>query len=99
MIEIVWEFQVCPENEAQFELHYGPEGTWGRLFRKCDAFQSTTLLKDTETNGRYLTVDRWQDLASYEDFRSRYAAEYQRIDEQMERLTQSEKRMGVFESV
>lgn len=99
MIEIIWEFQVSPENEAQFERHYSPEGTWGKLFRTADAFQSTTLLRDSETRGRYLTVDRWQDLESYEAFRLECAKEYQRIDEQMEHLTQSEKRVGIFEAV
>src|SRR3954471_10149459 len=99
MIEIVWEFQVSPENEVGFERHYSPEGTWGKLFRTANAFQSTTLLRDSEIRGRYLTVDRWYDLASYEAFREEFAEQYERIDKRMEHLTQSEKRIGIFESV
>ena len=99
MVEIVWEFQVSAGREQEFEKHYGPEGTWVQFFRKDRAYQGTKLLRDSETAGRYLTVDRWNDLAAYEGFRAEHAGEYKRIDEQMEALTQNEARVGVFEVV
>ncbi|HVZ15625.1 MAG TPA: antibiotic biosynthesis monooxygenase, partial [Terriglobales bacterium] len=71
MIEIVWEFEVAPGCERDFEKHYGPEGTWVDLFRRDPAFQGTSLLRDRETLARYITIDRWNDRRSYEAFRVR----------------------------
>jgi hypothetical protein len=99
MIEIVWEFEVGPSCGKEFEKHYGPEGTWVELFRRDTAFQGTTLLRDREKRTRYVTIDRWNDLQSYEAFRARYAKEYQEIDGEMEALTVGERRVGIFDSV
>jgi heme-degrading monooxygenase HmoA len=98
MIHIIWEFHVAPGHRKEFEKHYGTEGTWAQLFRLSSAYSGTELLHDEEDPGRYLTVDRWDDQPSFEKFRVDYAAEYQRIDQSMERLTDSEKRLGVFET-
>jgi len=99
MTEIVWEFEVAAEQVAEFEKHYGPEGTWVELFRRDRAFRGTSLLCDREKPTRYLTIDRWQDLEAYEAFRVQFAREYQEIDRRMERLTTGERRLGVFESI
>ena len=99
MTEIVWEFEVAAGQAAEFEKHYGPKGTWVELFRRDRAFRGTSLLRDREKPARYLTIDRWEDLESYESFRVQYAKEYEQIDLQMERLTSAEKRLGVFESL
>ena len=36
----VWEFQVRPGRESEFESHYGPDGTWARLFRSAEGYLS-----------------------------------------------------------
>lgn len=92
----VWEFAVPREHEAEFERHYGPAGTWVQLFSRAPGYLGTLLLKDRETPGRYLTVDRWESEAAYRAFRSRYASEYQALDLQCENLTSSEKSLGKF---
>jgi quinol monooxygenase YgiN len=99
MIEVMWEFEVSAGCEHEFEKHYGPDGTWVELFRRDKAFHRTTLLRDRERPRRYITIDRWEDLPSYETFRVQYAKTYDEIDRQMERLTATEKRLGVFDRV
>ena len=99
MTEIVWEFEVARDRVEDFEKHYSPDGTWVELFRRDPAYRGTTLLRDREHPTRYVTIDRWIDLESYEAFRVEYAKDYERIDVQMERLTVAEKRIGVFESL
>lgn len=99
MIYIIWEFHVDAGRQPEFEKHYGPEGTWVRLFRRDDKFRGTSLLRDRDTPGRYFTIDCWQDLESYEAFRGRFATEYESIDREMEKLTSGESRVGVFESL
>lgn len=99
MVEILWEFRVISGKEREFERHYGPEGTWVQLFRKSHAYLGTDLLRDQETEGRYLTIDRWSDTKAYDVFREEFAVEYKRIDAQTESLTQSETKLGIFEAV
>lgn len=99
MIEILWEFHVIPGKESEFERHYGPQGTWVQLFRKAPEFVRTDLLRDPEVHGRYLTIDCWTDLRAYDAFKHNFATEYHAIDAQMEALTQSETKVGVFETV
>jgi len=99
MITIVWQFEVAPGAEAEFEKHYGPEGTWVQLFRRDAAFRRTLLFRDRERPNRYVTVDRWDNLSSYDTFRTQFAEEYRQIDAQMEALTVSEVKLGVFDQV
>ena len=96
MISVIWQFEVATGAEADFEKHYGPDGTWVQLFRRDPSFRGTLLLRDRPN--RYLTVDRWDDYESYEAFRAKYAKEYQRIDQEMEQLTTNEQRIGIFEN-
>jgi quinol monooxygenase YgiN len=98
MIQIVWEFRVTADKRAQFERHYGPSGTWAQFFRD-PAYRGTQLLRDIEDPRRYLTIDSWNDQASYDSFREQHREEYAALDREMESLTHEEKMLGVFESV
>ncbi|HEX4954067.1 MAG TPA: AAA family ATPase [Thermoanaerobaculia bacterium] len=92
----VWEFEVPPAHSAEFERHYGPAGTWARLFHQAAGYLGTLLLRDLTTPGRYLTVDRWRSEAAYRAFRQRFAQEYEDLDRRCEHLTTSERQLGSF---
>ena len=93
----MWEFDARLESWREFERAYGPTGTWARLFRKGDGYVATELLRDRETSGRYVTIDRWDSRAAFEAFRERFAAEYERLDQACEALTTRETLIGRFE--
>ena len=97
MIHIIWEFRVRPGSEAEFEEHYSAQGTWAQFFRQDPAYHGTQLLRDAEDPRRYVTIDAWDDESSYGAFRATYREQYNAIDQQMESLTESEKRIGVFQ--
>lgn len=99
MFVSIWEFKVRAGSEAEFEHHYGPEGTWVQLFRRSDQFRGTWLLHDRHDPQRYLTLDHWTDEAAYKAFRSEFSDEYASIDEQTESLTESETPLGRFDAV
>ena len=99
MIYVVWEFTVSPELIVAFEEAYRPDGIWAELFRRDSAYRETILLRDFAQAGRYLTIDVWENRESYSGFKERFAAEYRRIDEQCERLTSSERLIGMFTAV
>ena len=99
MIHIVWEFEIVAGSEAEFEKHYGPDGTWVRLFRRARAFRGTRLLRDRENPNRYITIDQWDDLSSYDAFCEQFAEEYHNLDLRMEKLTAKEMKLGIFENL
>ncbi len=92
----VWEFQVSPDFQSEFEQHYRPGGTWARLFAGSAGYIETILLKDRTTAGRYLTLDRWRDEQAFQAFRSSFSRQYEQLDRECERLTTGERLIGMF---
>jgi heme-degrading monooxygenase HmoA len=95
----LWSFLVRPGAEAEFERHYGPDGTWVALFRRASGYLDTRLLKDRDVPGRYVTVDRWESEAAYRAFRVRFAEEHDAIDRECEALTVEETPLGAFQGM
>jgi quinol monooxygenase YgiN len=95
----LWEFQVRPGCEAQFERAYGPNGDWVTLFQSDENYVRTDLMRDDSNPFRYVTVDYWRSRAAYEAFRERHSQEYQRIDKGCEQMTDSETALGTFQRV
>ncbi|HVP42444.1 MAG TPA: antibiotic biosynthesis monooxygenase family protein [Terriglobales bacterium] len=93
---VIWEFQVRPGAEVEFERVYGRDGDWARLFRQAEGFIRTELLRDHEVRGRYLVLDHWGSAAQYDAFRAAHAAEYAALDQRCEALTLREARIGSF---
>lgn len=95
----LWEFQVAPDKVAAFEQAYGPAGDWVRLFRRAPGYARSELHRDLLNPQRFVTVDYWESRAAWEDFRSRFAAEFAALDARCETLTLRETELGRFEPV
>ena len=93
----VWECQIRPGREAEFESNYGHGGTWARLFRSAEGYGGTVLRRDPAHHGRYVTIDHWASERAYEQFRSARAADYAELDAACEALTVSERSLGRFD--
>jgi heme-degrading monooxygenase HmoA len=92
-------FQYDVRDEAEFERAYGPEGEWAAFFRGGRGYVGTELLKDVETPGRYLVVDRWDSPEAYNAFVAAHRDEYvRRVDETALHYLR-ELRLGTFENV
>jgi heme-degrading monooxygenase HmoA len=96
MYTCLWEFVVGPGARAEFERHYGAEGTWVRLFRRSPGFVETRLLIDRSNAGRYVTIDRWKSEEDYRAFRESFSAEYTKLDAECGALTRAETSLGAF---
>lgn len=60
----IWHFDVADGKERECEAVYGQDGAWVRLFKSDEAYLGTTLLKDFQIPGRYITIDRWENRDS-----------------------------------
>ena len=97
MIALLFTYDVADPEE--FERVYGPEGEWARFFRDGRGYVGTELLRDVETPGRYLVVDRWETRDAYNDFVAANREEYMRRVDETACLYRQELRLGTFENV
>ena len=97
MLVLVFSYEA--RDPAEFEHVYGPEGEWAQFFRQGDGYVGTELLRDVETAGRYLVVDRWESADAYNAFAEANRAEYvARVDDTRVYYDQ-ELRLGTFENL
>jgi heme-degrading monooxygenase HmoA len=99
MLQIVWEFRINTRKRKQFEANYSANGSWAKLFRKGSGFIETILIRDREMPDRYLTIDIWKDLASFNRFKKRFKEQYQSLDQECEDFTIKEECLGQFVGV
>ena len=98
MYVIVWLFDVKQGSEGAFERAYGADGDWARFFAAAgDGFIATELVKDSERERRYATIDRWQSRHDYDAFTAANAEAYSDTDARFEALTVREERVGAFD--
>ena len=97
MIALIFSYEV--RDDAEFERVYGPEGEWAQFFRQGRGYVGTELLRDVETPGRYVVIDRWESAEAYNDFVAANREEYMRRVDETRFLYDSELRFGTFESV
>jgi len=97
MYVMVWQFDVLPGREAEFEQIYGPDGDWAKFFRQFNGFEGTELLRDLHHRGRYLTLDRWQSHDAWEVVQQKSPDRYRELDLRCDALTRHETRIGVFD--
>jgi len=95
----MWEFHVKPEFVEEFERAYGSSGSWAVFFRQSPEYLGTELFRDVDRPGRYLTIDRWTSQEALLRFKREHAVEYAALDQQCERLTDTERFLGEFESL
>ncbi len=98
MIQIAWVIEAQPDRLLEFQKAYGVNGDWVQLFRRAEGYIETALMRDTENANRFLIIDRWRDLSSFDSFKRRYQAAYNELDHQCEEITLLETKVGTFDS-
>jgi heme-degrading monooxygenase HmoA len=93
---LLWEFLVKLPHEDDFVRTYRADGDWAALFRRAPGYLGSELCRDVEKPGRYVTVDRWESARAFEDFRARWAAQYEALDAKCAGWTERETPLGRF---
>ncbi len=97
MIALVFSYEVRERKE--FERAFGPDGDWATFFRTGRGYIGTELLRDVETPGRYLVIDRWETAEAYNAFAAEHREEYMRRVDDTRFHYEQELRFGTFETV
>ncbi|HSJ29656.1 MAG TPA: hypothetical protein VLB67_15740 [Acidimicrobiia bacterium] len=93
MYLIAWRYAVPVQHESEFRRAYGPAGEWGEFFRSSPHYRGTQLVVLDEPGG-YMTIDSWDDAASYHRFLDENRERYVELDQRFEQLTTSETLLG-----
>ena len=93
---IIWEYQVKPDKQAEFERIYSPKGAWAELFNEGAGYLGTELIHSTEHPTHYLTIDRWDSVEAYESFLSQRKDAYEKLDARCETFTEHENCVGRY---
>lgn len=97
MHAVVWRYRVRSGCEHAFAALYGSDGDWARLFRASPDYLGTTLYRDVDCEGAYLTIDRWRTRVVYEAFVQAHRDDYAALDARGDALTMEEKRLGALD--
>jgi heme-degrading monooxygenase HmoA len=97
VIALVFSYDVREPEE--FERVYGPSGDWSQFFAGARGYIGTELLRDVETPGRYLVIDRWESADAYNAFATEHREDYMRRVDDTRFYYEQELRFGTFENV
>jgi heme-degrading monooxygenase HmoA len=96
MIAIVWQFEVKPGREEQFEEFYGVNGEWTSVNRHSRSYLGTSFLRDQTRSSRYLVLEYWSEMVVYEEHKAYRSEDRQALDARRRDLVESVEPLGVF---
>ena len=96
MVAVVWQFEVRPGAEKEFERFYGADGDWTKLSRRSRSFLGSSFLRDIAVDTRYLLVEYWGEMVVYEKHLSDVGGEMKSLEAQRERFVNRMETVGVF---
>ena len=86
----VWQYDVRPGHEAEFERLYGASGAWAQLFARSSDYLGTELFRAVQRPRRYVTVDRFSSEEAWHGFLSEHRTAYTELDSHCAELTDAE---------
>ena len=66
MIAVVFQFEVKPGQEDEFERLHGADGEWTSLSRQSRSFIGSSFLREFAAPPRYLLIEYWSEMVVYE---------------------------------
>ena len=91
-----WEYEVRPDKLPEFLAAYGPKGSWVELFQGSPGYIQTELHRDRGNPNRYLTLDYWESVEAWDDFRRSHSREFEALDGRCEAFVLRESEIGRF---
>ena len=86
MIALVWQFEVKPGKQGEFEAFYGADGAWTTLSRKSRSYLGSSFLRDLADTRRYLVAEYWSEMVVYEKHHSTFEIELRVLERQRDEL-------------
>ena len=91
---IIWRYKVRSEYIELFELEYGNNGAWVRLFNESPDYRGSFLYKDSNLSDTYVVIDCWKDELSYLIFYKLIEDIYSKMNRRFANIYLSEEKIG-----
>jgi hypothetical protein len=99
LIAVVWQFQVKPGKQREFEQFYGADGEWSNLARRSRSFLGSSFLRDQASDTTYLLVEYWSEMVVYERHRRSFVTDIRAMEQQREALCEAIVPLGIFSAL
>ncbi len=96
MIAIVWQFEIQPGRETEFEAFYGADGDWTAANRHSRSYLGSSFLRDQNRASRYLMIEYWSEMLVYEQHKAYRNDQMQQLLTRRNELVASVEPMGIF---
>jgi quinol monooxygenase YgiN len=96
MIAVVWQFDVKPGREEEFEQLYGADGDWTALNRQTRSYLGSSFLRDQNRPSRYLLLEYWSEMIVYEQHRTSRAGTIDAIEARRAELLDAVEPVGIY---
>ena len=99
VIALVWQFEVKPGKQGEFEAFYGADGAWTTLSRKSRSYLGSSFLRDLAETRRYLVAEYWSEMVVYEKHHSTFEIELRSSNVSVTSSWQSGQPLGLFNAL
>ena len=91
-------FWITDGRRADFEAAFAIGGTWAALLFQADGYLLTEISCELPESGQYRVKDFWSWHRSFEIFRARFQAEFERFENWLrsDGIVKSEQLLGTY---
>ena len=98
MIAMVWQFDVKPGREADFERLYGADGEWTNVSRRSRSFLGSSFLRDF-SSPRYVLIEYWSEMLPYEKHYAAMRDELAALEKSRQEMLDGAVPLGLFNAL
>jgi quinol monooxygenase YgiN len=96
VIAVVWQFQVKPGQQDDFEKFVGADGPWTTFGRRSRSYLGSSFLRDQAHDTHYLLIEYWSEMVVYERHRKSAVTDLDTLERQRNAYCESILPLGVF---
>jgi hypothetical protein len=99
MLAVVWQFEVQPGREDDFERLHGADGDWTSLSRRSRSFLGSSFLKELANPRRYLLVEYWSEMFVYEKHLADFSVDVEELRTRRADMVVETTTFGIFDAL
>ena len=96
MIAVMWQFDIKPGKEQEFEKFHGAAGEWTAVNRYSRSYVGTSFLRDQAEPSRYVLIEYWSEMVVYEEHKTHRFNELDRLAARRKDLVVAFEPIGVY---
>ena len=96
MIAVMWQYDVKPGCEHEFESLFGADGEWATISRQTRSYLGSSFLRDQNRPLRYVLIEYWSEMVVSEQHRIYQTDKLAVLEHRRSRLVDAVEPVGIF---